>query len=182
MTQLLERYIRLVRVRISITLPADLLGQLDRADKNRSALIERAARAYLAHLASEERDRRDLEIINRNADRLNHEAMDSLKYQQLPWSAESSSAALIESRFTSVVCASIYSQHDGLSTQVSVGPDEGLKKDSSVHCDELVSLPKSIAVGLEGGTSPFPRRLAQVTILFTKVCFLLASSRRPLVG
>ena len=94
MTQLLERYIRLVRVRISITLPAEILGQLDRADKNRSALIERAARAYLAHLASEERDRRDLEIINRNADRLNREAMDSLKYQQLPWSAESSSADL----------------------------------------------------------------------------------------
>jgi metal-responsive CopG/Arc/MetJ family transcriptional regulator len=73
-----------VRVKTSITLPADLLGQLDRLDKNRSALIERAARAYLAHLASEERDRRDLEIINRNADRLNREAMDSLEYQQLP--------------------------------------------------------------------------------------------------
>ena len=73
-----------MRVKTSITLPADLLGQLDRLDKNRSALIERAARAYLAHLASEERDRRDLEIINRNADRLNREAMDSLEYQQLP--------------------------------------------------------------------------------------------------
>ena len=89
-----------------------------------------------------------------NADRLNHEAMDSLKYQQLPWSAVSFlisfesrgrkiPQALIESRFRFVVCAPIYSQHDGLSTQVSVGPDEGLKKDSSVHCDELVSLPKS---------------------------------------
>jgi mRNA interferase MazF len=52
--------------------------------------------------------------------------------------------ALIESRFASVVCAPVYSRRDGLSTQVSVGPDEGLKKDSSVHCDELVSLPKSL--------------------------------------
>ncbi len=52
--------------------------------------------------------------------------------------------ALIESRFTSVVCAPVYSQHDGLSTQVNVGPDEGLKKDSSIHCDDLVSLPKSL--------------------------------------
>jgi mRNA interferase MazF len=52
--------------------------------------------------------------------------------------------ALIESRFTSVVCAPVYSQHDGLSTQVSVGLDEGLKKDSSIHCDDLVSLPKSL--------------------------------------
>lgn len=51
--------------------------------------------------------------------------------------------ALIDSRFTSVICAPIYSHHDELSTQVRVGPDEGLKKDSSIHCDELVSLPKS---------------------------------------
>jgi mRNA interferase MazF len=51
---------------------------------------------------------------------------------------------LVDSRFSSVICAPVYSQHDGLSTQVSVGPDEGLKKDSSIHCDELVSLPKSL--------------------------------------
>jgi mRNA interferase MazF len=51
---------------------------------------------------------------------------------------------LIDSRFSSLICAPIYSQHDGLSTQVRVGPDQGLKKESSVHCDELVSLPKSM--------------------------------------
>jgi metal-responsive CopG/Arc/MetJ family transcriptional regulator len=78
------RYICLVRVKTSITLPADLLGQLDRVDKNRSALLERAARAYLAQLESEKRDRRDLEIINRNADRLNREAVDTLEYQRVP--------------------------------------------------------------------------------------------------
>jgi len=78
------RYIYLVRVKTSITLPAELIHQLDRIDKNRSALLERAARAYLGHLERENRDRRDLEIINRNADRLNREAMDTLDYQQ--WS------------------------------------------------------------------------------------------------
>jgi mRNA interferase MazF len=36
----------------------------------------------------------------------------------------------------------VYSRHDGLSTQVRVGVAEGLKKESSIHCDELVSLPK----------------------------------------
>ena len=51
--------------------------------------------------------------------------------------------ALIDSRFSSVVCAPIYSQHDGLRTQVLTGPEAGLKKESSIHCDELVSLPKS---------------------------------------
>ncbi len=57
---------------------------------------------------------------------------------------------LIESRFASVVCAPVYSQHDELSTQVSVGPEEGLKKDSSVHCDELVSLPSALLTNYVG--------------------------------
>lgn len=52
--------------------------------------------------------------------------------------------ALIDSRFSTLICAPVYSRHDGLSTQVAVGVDEGLKQDSSVHCDELVSLPKSL--------------------------------------
>lgn len=58
--------------------------------------------------------------------------------------------ALIDSRFTSVICSPVYSQHDELSTQVRVGPDEGLKKDSSIHCDELVSLPKSLLTDYVG--------------------------------
>ena len=51
--------------------------------------------------------------------------------------------ALLQSRFSSVICAPVYSQHDGLSTQLLVGIEEGLKHASSIHCDELVSLPKS---------------------------------------
>ena len=31
----------------------------------------------------------------------------------------------------------------GLSTQVRIGTAEGLKKESSIYCDELISLPKS---------------------------------------
>lgn len=50
---------------------------------------------------------------------------------------------LLESRFSTVICAPIYTSREGLSTQVEVGTDEGLKHDSSVHCDELVSLPKA---------------------------------------
>lgn len=50
---------------------------------------------------------------------------------------------LIDSGFSSVICAPIYSVHDGLSTQVEIGIDEGLKHSSSIHCDELVSIPKS---------------------------------------
>jgi len=52
--------------------------------------------------------------------------------------------ALIDSRFSTVVCAPVYTRRDGLATQVEVGPEDGLKHDSSIHCDALVSLPKSV--------------------------------------
>lgn len=73
-----------MRVKTSITLPEDLLVRLDRVDKNRSALLERAAVAWLANLERQMRDRKDMEIIDRHADRLNREAMDVLGYQQIP--------------------------------------------------------------------------------------------------
>ena len=50
---------------------------------------------------------------------------------------------LIDSRFSTVVCAPIYTRRDGLATQVGVGVEDGMKHESSIHCDALVSLPKS---------------------------------------
>jgi len=61
---------------------------------------------------------------------------------------------VIDSRFATVICAPIFSAHDGLSTQVPVGPDEGLKHSSSIHCDELVSLPKVALTDYVGVLSP----------------------------
>ncbi len=52
--------------------------------------------------------------------------------------------ALIESRFSTVVCAPVYARRDGLATQVDVGSEEGLKHESSIHCDALVSVPKRL--------------------------------------
>jgi mRNA interferase MazF len=60
---------------------------------------------------------------------------------------------LIDSRFSTVICAPIYSAHDGLSTQVVVGIDERLKHESSIHCDELVSIPKSALTNYVGSLS-----------------------------
>ncbi len=37
--------------------------------------------------------------------------------------------------------------------KVPVGIDEGLKHDSSIHCDELVSLPKSVLTDYVGSLS-----------------------------
>lgn len=50
---------------------------------------------------------------------------------------------LIESRFSMVICAPIFSNGEGLSTQVEVGPDQGLKHQSWIMCDNLISLKKA---------------------------------------
>ena len=62
--------------------------------------------------------------------------------------------ALINSRFSTIVCAPIYSTCDGLASQVAIGVEEGLKHISSIHCDELVSLPRSMLTDYIGALSP----------------------------
>ncbi len=57
--------------------------------------------------------------------------------------AVASRQAAIDSRFATAICVPVYSARHGLATQVPVGIDEGLKHESSLHCDELVSLPKA---------------------------------------
>ena len=61
---------------------------------------------------------------------------------------------VIDSRFSTVVCAPVYSIHDGLASQVPVGIDEGLLHDSSIQCDELISLPKSALTNFIGTLPP----------------------------
>jgi len=73
-----------VKHKASITLSDSVLKALDRRAagyKSRSELIEAAISAYLDHLDREELAARDLEIIDRNAERLNREAEDVLRYQ-----------------------------------------------------------------------------------------------------
>jgi mRNA interferase MazF len=61
---------------------------------------------------------------------------------------------LLDSKYSSVICAPVYTASDGLSTQVPIGPAEGLKHHCSIHCDELVSLPKSALTDYVGMLSP----------------------------
>ncbi len=61
---------------------------------------------------------------------------------------------LIDARFSTVICAPVYSAYDRLSTQVPVGIGEGLTHDSSIYCNELVSLPKSALANFVGTLSP----------------------------
>lgn len=60
---------------------------------------------------------------------------------------------LIDSKFSTVICAPLYSVRHGLSTQVPVGIEEGLKHASALHCDELVSIPKSALTDFVGTLS-----------------------------
>jgi mRNA interferase MazF len=50
---------------------------------------------------------------------------------------------LIDSRFSTVICATVFTSGEGLSTQVSIGTEAGLKDESWVMCDNLVSLRKA---------------------------------------
>lgn len=50
---------------------------------------------------------------------------------------------LINSSYSTVVCAPVFSDGEGLSTQVAVGVEEGLKHESWIICDNLRSLRKT---------------------------------------
>lgn len=80
-----------MRVRTSVTLPEELLVEVDAlAGKRngRSAVVESALVAYVAKEKPEKPrklNQRDIDIINANAEKLNKEALDVLEYQQEIW-------------------------------------------------------------------------------------------------
>jgi mRNA interferase MazF len=47
---------------------------------------------------------------------------------------------LIDSAYSTLICAPVYTNYEGLSTQVPVGVAEGLKHPSAIRCDELISI------------------------------------------
>lgn len=51
--------------------------------------------------------------------------------------------SLIDTRFSTVICAPVFTQGQGMSTQVHVGIDEGLKHECWIQCDGLTSIRKS---------------------------------------
>ncbi len=61
---------------------------------------------------------------------------------------------LIDSSFSTVICAPVYTHGAGLQTQVSVGIDEGLKHPSWIMCDNLVSIAKVQLTRYVGTVSP----------------------------
>jgi mRNA interferase MazF len=61
---------------------------------------------------------------------------------------------LIDSHFSTVVCAPVFSEGQGLSTQVPVGVAEGLKHESVIFCDNLVSITKADLTDYVGALPP----------------------------
>jgi len=68
--------------------------------------------------------------------------------------------SVIHSRFPTVICAPILSNGEGLSTQVQIGVDEGMKHTSWILCDNLVSVEKSALSNYVGSLST--QKLAEV--------------------
>lgn len=73
-----------MKVKTSVLLPKDLLQTIDHYSEtytSRSAFIEHALRVFLAHLAHDEHNARELDMLNQCADELNQETADALTYQ-----------------------------------------------------------------------------------------------------
>jgi mRNA interferase MazF len=61
---------------------------------------------------------------------------------------------LIDSKFSTVICAPVFTSGEGLSTQVAVDLEQGLKHPSWIMCDHLVSLRKADLTNYVGSLSP----------------------------
>jgi metal-responsive CopG/Arc/MetJ family transcriptional regulator len=73
-----------MKEKTSITLSSDLLAEVDRSAgtaASRSAFIEGVLREYFKEKIRQAIHQRDIELINANAEYLNREAMDVLRYQ-----------------------------------------------------------------------------------------------------
>ena len=76
-----------MKLKTSITLSEDVLKAIDEQSGpqgNRSVFIETAVRVYISQRIRDKQNAKDLEIINRQAERLNKEASDVLTFQVVP--------------------------------------------------------------------------------------------------
>ncbi|MGI8669485.1 MAG: hypothetical protein ACR2J3_06480 [Aridibacter sp.] len=75
---------RETKAKASIQISVELLHKLEKVADGEDAcseLFEQAVNEFIEKLEFHEREQRDIEIINKNADELNKEAKDTLTYQ-----------------------------------------------------------------------------------------------------
>ena len=65
-----------------------------------------------------------------------------------------SRSEVLDAAYSTAICAPVYSAREGLASQVEVGPEDGLKHDSAIHCDALASVPKRMLTDYIGSLSP----------------------------
>ena len=85
--------------------------------------------------------------------------------------------ALIDSTYSTVICAPVFTQFHGLPTQVAVETSEGLKHDSAIHCDGLVSLEKLRLTDFVGELNS--DKLGELDEALSIALALPGSARRP---
>ena len=56
--------------------------------------------------------------------------------------------------YSSVVCAPVYSNGQGLATEVSITPAEGMKRQSWLRCDEVTSVARGLLTDYVGSLPP----------------------------
>jgi mRNA interferase MazF len=76
--------------------------------------------------------------------------------------------SMIDTRFSTLICAPVFSEGQGLASQVRVGIEEGLKHESWIQCDGLTSVPKSELRNFVGALSR-----AKLAELDTALCMAL---------
>jgi len=88
--------------------------------------------------------------------------------------------AVIDSGFSTVVCAPVFTERHGLPTQVNIGIDEGMKHDCAIHCDGLMSVEKSRLTDYVGELSE--KKQAEVDKALQVALALPAESRTARQG
>lgn len=72
---------------------------------------------------------------------------------------------LLDSKANRVLCAPINTSGVGLSTEVPVGVNEGLKHDSVINCDQITRLEKSMLTDYIGALSLAKLKLLRVALV-----------------
>jgi mRNA interferase MazF len=72
---------------------------------------------------------------------------------------------LLDSKANRVLCAPINTSGVGLSTEVQVGVDEGLKHDSVINCDQITRLEKIMLTNYIGALSLAKLKLLRAALV-----------------
>jgi mRNA interferase MazF len=73
---------------------------------------------------------------------------------------------LIDSNFSTVICAPVFSRGANLETKISVGHEEGMKHDSWIMCDNLTSIDKNVLTNYIGSLSRIKLRELNRSLAF----------------